>query len=82
MRSRDVVEDDEIELFKDPTLRRELIELGVPPSLPFREAYFKSLETDVRKSVVKAGLDPEKFPGLAHALNGEDNPFTDSCGGE
>ena len=82
MRARDVVEEEEIALFEDESLRKELMELGVPPSIPFRNAYFESLNTDVRKSVTKSGLTPEDYPALAQALVGDDTQlagFSDSC---
>jgi len=47
MAERDVVEDDERQLFEDRTAREQLMAVGIPPSDAFKTAYDQALRTDV-----------------------------------
>jgi hypothetical protein len=61
MRSRDVVNESERELFADLSARTELEALGVPCSDLFRDAYFKSLDESVPAALQAAGIRTRRF---------------------
>jgi hypothetical protein len=65
LRKRDVVEQDEAALFTDPEAAEQLDLLGIPPSLPFRQAYLRALRDDVPSGLANVGIEigPSTSPG-------------------
>ncbi len=56
MRRRAVVEDDEVELARDPAAAEGLALLGIPEPVAFKAAYLAALAVDVPAAFAKAGL--------------------------
>lgn len=57
MRNRDVVEEEEAQLFDtDPQAKAQLMALGIPPSDQFKQVYFAALENDVQKNFERVGI--------------------------